>query len=314
MRQGLLLSLLLHGALILCVIIVYIFSGSQSTTAPPMISVALQANQKHLLQTPKIHENIAKKTLVKSVKSVRVSSIPSHTIQHEKTSGRSRSHIQKIPPHLKKMHLKKAHLVKRHNRAAHYKTSHQTASRQKVVHRQNTAPKSQKHPLIHRAVKAPKPMTPKDRAHLKSSEAKQAKSPATAKATKVRHTSMHHAATANKISPSRVEHPQEEGLRVSDLIALRNQLKACWKIPAGVHDIRAMVTKIQVYVTIDRKVADARVIWTSVPDSEPFMKIMEESAMRAIRSPACSPLILPKGKYAQWKQLILTFDPKQLLD
>ena len=117
-----------------------------------------------------------------------------------------------------------------------------------------------------------------------------------------------------KDSPNKSKTKIQDGrLDSDDLIAFRNQIKECWNIPAGVQDARNLVTKINVIANQNGTVDDAKIYWTSKSLNNPFMKVMSESAMRAILSEQCSPLKLPKKKYEQWKKIIITFDPKDML-
>jgi len=47
--------------------------------------------------------------------------------------------------------------------------------------------------------------------------------------------------------------------------------------------------------------------------SDPFYRAAGESVIRAIFSPHCTPLKLPKDKYDLWKETKLTFDPRELV-
>ncbi|MGB1360575.1 MAG: hypothetical protein ACPG8V_00500 [Alphaproteobacteria bacterium] len=103
-------------------------------------------------------------------------------------------------------------------------------------------------------------------------------------------------------------------LTKDDLIELRNQIKQCWKVPAGIQNAENLVTKVKVALKPNGKIINAEIYSTSISTSNQFMRVMSESALRAILSDGCNPLKLPKSKYKQWKNIIITFDPKQMLN
>ena len=45
--------------------------------------------------------------------------------------------------------------------------------------------------------------------------------------------------------------------------------------------------------------------------SDTFYRAVAESALRALRNPACSPFRLPLKDYDVWKDISLTFDPRE---
>jgi hypothetical protein len=47
--------------------------------------------------------------------------------------------------------------------------------------------------------------------------------------------------------------------------------------------------------------------------NDPFFRAVAESALRALRKPLCSPLKLPYSEYDEWKEIILTFNPREAL-
>ena len=119
-----------------------------------------------------------------------------------------------------------------------------------------------------------------------------------------------------KHSPNKSKNTQNLSQKITkdDLLALRNQIKQCWKVPAGISNASNLVTKVKVELIPTGKVINAEIYQTSVSLSNHFMQAMSESALRAILSDSCNPLKLPKNKYKQWKNIIITFDPKQMLN
>jgi len=119
-----------------------------------------------------------------------------------------------------------------------------------------------------------------------------------------------------KYSPNKSKITQDLNQKITkdDLLILRNQIKQCWKVPAGITNASNLITKVKVELIPTGKVINAEIYQTSVSLSNHFMKAMSESALRAILSDLCNPLKLPKEKYKQWKNIIITFDPKQMLN
>ena len=99
-----------------------------------------------------------------------------------------------------------------------------------------------------------------------------------------------------------------------EFAVVRQQIKECWKVPAGIKDAGNLVTKIKISLKDDGTVISTKIHDTSISLNNPSMQIMAESAERAINSPKCNKLKLPKAKYDQWKKIIITFDPKTMLD
>lgn len=103
-----------------------------------------------------------------------------------------------------------------------------------------------------------------------------------------------------------------ERLSISDEDALRRQIAGCWNVPVGARDIENMAVEIYISVNPDRTVKEAIVVDQARLGRDSFFRALAESALRALRNPRCSPLILPEGKYAQWKEIVFNFNPKDM--
>lgn len=44
-----------------------------------------------------------------------------------------------------------------------------------------------------------------------------------------------------------------------------------------------------------------------------YFRAAADSVLRAIRNPRCNPLELPADKYDLWKEMTVTFDPREML-
>jgi len=88
-------------------------------------------------------------------------------------------------------------------------------------------------------------------------------------------------------------------------------MQRCWNAPVGAKDARDLVIPIRVALGEDGTVLRVSLEESTFGKSD-FWKAAAESAMRAIR--VCSPYSeLPKNLYSNWKDTILSFNPKELL-
>lgn len=102
-------------------------------------------------------------------------------------------------------------------------------------------------------------------------------------------------------------------LSVSEMDAIRQQISSCWLVPAGAKNAADLVVEIEVTMNPDRTVRSSKVVDSSRMQRDPFYRSAAESALRALKSPNCSPLQLPPEKYDTWKNFTITFDPKDML-
>jgi colicin import membrane protein len=109
-------------------------------------------------------------------------------------------------------------------------------------------------------------------------------------------------ASAAKMSPSLWD--QLDGL-------LQEQYKRCWNF-AGLGGQQKYVPEIHVQYTQDGSLIGQPVLLN--PPSDPNLRALAESAMRAVRR--CDPLRIPSQYqlyYDQWKGRIVRFDPEEML-
>jgi hypothetical protein len=101
-------------------------------------------------------------------------------------------------------------------------------------------------------------------------------------------------------------------MTTSELDLLRQQFTECWNPPAGAKDAHDLNVEIRIQVNQDATVRSAR-ITSQDRMGDPFYRAAAESALRAVLNPHCSPLRVPPDKYDLWKDITLTFNPKDLL-
>ena len=101
-------------------------------------------------------------------------------------------------------------------------------------------------------------------------------------------------------------------LTISEVDALRRQLENCWNVPIGARDVADMIIDVNLIVNPDRTVMQARIVDKSRYNSDSFFRAVADTAIRAVRSPACSPLELPEDKYDTWKNITVEFNPREM--
>jgi outer membrane biosynthesis protein TonB len=104
-----------------------------------------------------------------------------------------------------------------------------------------------------------------------------------------------------------------DSLSISALDALQYQLARCWNPPAGAADAEDLVVEVRIVVRPDRTVESATIVDTGRYASDAFFRAAADSARRAVLNPNCSPLVLPPEKYDIWKNVVVRFNPKQML-
>jgi len=102
-------------------------------------------------------------------------------------------------------------------------------------------------------------------------------------------------------------------LSMSEKDAIRNQFQKCWDVPAGARDAYNLVVTLHIEVNEDGSVTKAELAHDeSRYASDSFFRAAADSAIRAVQR--CSPLKdLPADKYGNWRDMELTFDPKDML-
>lgn len=102
-------------------------------------------------------------------------------------------------------------------------------------------------------------------------------------------------------------------ITISELDALRAQLAGCWNVLAGANFDKALVVYIKLYMNPDRTIKRYEIKDKLRYNTDSFFKAAADSAARAVNNPSCSPLNLPPGKYDQWKEITIKFDPREML-
>lgn len=98
-------------------------------------------------------------------------------------------------------------------------------------------------------------------------------------------------------------------LSQNELDALRARLRDCWILPAGAADAQDLVVQVRILFRQDGSLAAEPALLNR--GSSPYFQVAAESALRAVRR--CAPFsFLPVAKYEVWKDIEVTFDPRDM--
>jgi TolA protein len=104
-----------------------------------------------------------------------------------------------------------------------------------------------------------------------------------------------------------------ETLTATQIDMIRQTIRKCWHFPAGLKNAENLVVDVDMELSPDGKITKATVTDKKRMDSDPDFKIAAESAVRAVMDKECNQLPLPKEKYDEWKNITLSFNPKDML-
>lgn len=103
-------------------------------------------------------------------------------------------------------------------------------------------------------------------------------------------------------------------LSLSEKDAIRSQFAQHWRLPAGVKDDYTLRVEVRVIVSPDGTITQAGIANTQAARyrSDPIFRAAADSALRAVK--LASPLKgLDASKYDTWKDMVVNFDPKEML-
>jgi hypothetical protein len=113
-------------------------------------------------------------------------------------------------------------------------------------------------------------------------------------------------------TPRRPVHGQSNGtemtMSVNEIDALRAKIAQCWNPPPGGLGADSIIVKLRLQLNQDGSLIGYPTVanW----GGSPFFQAAADSAVRAVYQ--CQPYDLPADKYAVWRDMILTFDPRQM--
>ena len=100
---------------------------------------------------------------------------------------------------------------------------------------------------------------------------------------------------------------------MTEIDAIRQQFMKCWNVPAGAADAQNLVVVVDVDLSQDGAVTAAKLAKDSGRyAADGYFRAAADAAIRAVHR--CSPLKnMPPDKYSTWRQMEITFDPKEML-
>ncbi|MBY0461648.1 MAG: cell envelope integrity protein TolA, partial [Alphaproteobacteria bacterium] len=103
-----------------------------------------------------------------------------------------------------------------------------------------------------------------------------------------------------------------EVITATQIDAIRQKIRKCWLVPAGLKGAKDMVVDIKMEIAQDGTVTKADIVDKSRMAEDSGFRTAAENARRAVLDPQCNPLPLPADKYEQWKDLEMSFNPKDM--
>jgi outer membrane biosynthesis protein TonB len=97
-------------------------------------------------------------------------------------------------------------------------------------------------------------------------------------------------------------------LSQSDIDALRAQIQACWNPPVGAENAQELIVRLRIQFRPDGTLSAEPELMNR--GGSPYFRVAAESAMRAVRR--CQPYTMPSAKYDIWKDVEVTFDPRDM--
>ena len=122
---------------------------------------------------------------------------------------------------------------------------------------------------------------------------------------------------SKSLSRQRTEFNPDKQVTMSErhamINAVKRRMEPCWNFQAGSKKAQDIIVEIEVKLRPDGYVLDAKIMNRSELKSDPFKLAAGESALRAVLNPSCQPYILPANRYDVWKDIKLTFNPREML-
>jgi hypothetical protein len=118
----------------------------------------------------------------------------------------------------------------------------------------------------------------------------------------------------NDITQDQDKNIVTSGLTISEEDALKAQIFGCWSIPLGLPYNEDLLVRIRLMLEPDGSVAKTEILDHARMNKpgQGFYKVLAESALRAIK--LCQPLRVPTSGYERWKELQLNFDAREMLE
>lgn len=120
----------------------------------------------------------------------------------------------------------------------------------------------------------------------------------------------------------KVKSPQPDAdptrkVTMTELDAMRrqviSQVAPCWNINPGSKGAENLAVVVRMQMNPDGTVQSASIEDQARYFSEPFFQSAADAAKRAVLNPRCNPIKLPPDKYQVWREILINFDPRDLL-
>ena len=120
--------------------------------------------------------------------------------------------------------------------------------------------------------------------------------------------------TNDDITQDQERNVENTGLTLSEEDALKAQIFGCWSIPLGLPYNENLLVRIKLKLKPDGTVSKTEILDHARMNKpgQGFYKVLAESALRAVK--LCQPLRVPTTGYERWKELQLNFDAREMLE
>lgn len=102
----------------------------------------------------------------------------------------------------------------------------------------------------------------------------------------------------------------QSAMTMSEIDAFKAQLAKCWNVPVGAPDPASLVVPIKVFLNQDGTLASQPELLAQGRMGDPYFRAAADSAIRALH--ICGPYKLPPEKYADWQEITINFDPREM--
>lgn len=101
---------------------------------------------------------------------------------------------------------------------------------------------------------------------------------------------------------------RDDRMSANEIDAFRSQISRCWTPPVGGLGGDPIVVKLRIALNEDGSLTRPPEVSNQM--ASPFFRPAADSAVRAVMQ--CQPYRMPAEKYVQWRDMLLTFDPRHM--
>ena len=118
--------------------------------------------------------------------------------------------------------------------------------------------------------------------------------------------------TAEAPQPQQTAAVSSLPMTLSEIDAVKQQIWPCWNPPVGAPNAAKLIVEVKLLLNQDGSLQRAQVVDRGRVARDSFYRVAAEAALRAVKR--CTPLRqLPPRKYSEWRDMLLTFDPSEIL-